>query len=52
LGEQENYIVDSGFILQTQDLGTSQEKESYIRINTRELNEVLSIGLSTLYTLD
>ena len=39
-------------VLQTQDFRVSQEKESYIRVNIRELNEVLSTKLSTLYTLD
>ena len=38
-------------MLQTQDFKVSQEKESYIRANTRKLNEVLSIKLSILYIL-
>jgi len=39
-------------VLQTQDFRASQEKESYIRVNIRELNEVPSTKLSTLHTLD
>jgi len=39
-------------MLQTQDLRASQEKEPYIRVNTRELDKVPSTGLFTLYTLD
>ena len=39
-------------MLQTQDLRVSQKKESCIKVNTRELNGVLSIELSTLYILD
>ena len=39
-------------MLQTQDFRMSQEKESYIRVNIRELNEVPSAKLSILYTLD
>jgi len=35
---------------QTQDLRVGQANESYIRINTRELNRELCTGLSTLYT--
>ena len=38
-------------ILQSQDLRVDQEKESYIRVNTRELNKAPSTNLSTLYTL-
>jgi len=37
-------------LLQTQDLRVDQEKESCIRVNTRELNRELYTGLSTLYT--
>jgi len=37
-------------ILQTQDLRVDQEKESCIRVNTRELNRELCTGLSILYT--
>jgi len=37
-------------LLQTQDLNIGQKKESYIRVNTRELNEELFTELSTLYT--
>ena len=39
-------------MLQTQDFRVSQEKESYIRVKIRELNEVPSEKLSILYTLD
>ena len=39
-------------LLQTQDLRASQEKESCIRVNTRELIRVPSTKLSILYTLD
>jgi len=38
-------------MLQTQDFRVSQEKKSYIRVNTRKLNEVLSIKVSILYIL-
>jgi len=37
-------------ILQTQDFRVDQEKKPCIRVNTRELNRVLCIGLSILYT--
>ena len=37
-------------MLQSQDLGVGQVKESYIRVNTRELNRELCIELSILYT--
>ena len=37
-------------MLQTQELRVVQEKESCIRVNTRELNRELCTGLSTLYT--
>ena len=37
-------------ILQSQDLRVDQVKESYIRVNTRELNRELYTRLSTLYT--
>ena len=40
------------WILQTQELRTSQEKEPYIRVNIRELDEVPNTGLSILYMLD
>ena len=36
-------------MLQFQDIKVGQEKESYIRVNTREFNQVPSIGLFTLY---
>jgi len=37
-------------MLQTQDLRLGQEKESCIKVNTRELNGVLYTKLFTLYT--
>jgi len=37
-------------VLQTQALKVGQEKESCIRVNTRELNRELCTRLSTLYT--
>jgi len=37
-------------MLQSQDLRVDQEKESCIRINTRELDKELYTRLSTLYT--
>ena len=37
-------------MLQSQDLRVGQVKESYIRVNIREFNRELCIGLSTLYT--
>ena len=39
-------------MLQFQDIKVGQEKEPYIRVNTREFNEVPSIRLFTLYILD
>jgi len=33
------------------DLRVDQRREPYIRVNTRELNRKLYIGLSTLYIL-
>ena len=37
-------------VLQTQELRVIQEKELCIRVNIRELDRELCIGLSTLYT--
>ena len=37
-------------ILQLKDFRVGQWEKPYIRINTRELNRELYIGLSTLYT--
>ena len=37
-------------LLQTQDFRVDQEKEPYIRVNTRELDRELCIRLSILYT--
>ena len=39
-------------MLWSQNLRVGQEKEPCIRVNTRELNGVLDIKLSTLYMLD
>ena len=39
-------------MLQFQDLKVGQEKEPYIRVNTREFNKVPSTELFTLYILD
>ncbi len=39
-------------MLQSQDFRVDQEKEFYIRVNTRELDRVSSTGLSILYMLD
>jgi len=39
-------------MLQSQDLRVDQVKKPYIRVNIRELNEVLATMLSTLYMLD
>ena len=38
------------FVLLSQDLRIKQVKKPYIKVNTRELNRELCIGLSTLYT--
>ena len=38
-------------MLWLQDLRVDQVKESYIRVNTRELNKVSSTNLFTLYML-
>jgi len=43
-------ICDYPMMLQTQALRVRQEKEPYIRVNTRELNRKLCTSLSTLYT--
>ena len=39
-------------MLQSQDLRVGQVKKPYIRVNIRELNEILATKLSTLYMLD
>jgi len=39
-------------MLQFQDLKVDQEKKPYIRVNTREFNEVPCTELFTLYILD
>ena len=39
-------------MLQFKTQRVKSRKEPYIRINTRKLNGISSIGLSTLYTLD
>ena len=40
------------WILKTQELRASQEKESCIKVNIRELDGVPNTGFSTLYMLD
>jgi len=49
INELINHIHDID-MLQTQDFRVDQEKEPYIRVNTRELNRELCTRSSTLYT--
>ena len=43
-------LIHTERVLQTQELRVIQEKELCIRVNIRELDRELCIGLSTLYT--
>ena len=45
------HIFGREYLLQLKGFRISQREEPYIRVNTRDLDEVSSTKLSTLYTL-